>query len=82
MAMIPLNLVLRKSRSAYEFKGKRINNLMFMEDHKLYAESEQGLESLVHTVRVFSKDIGIEFGIEKCAKLLLRRGKVTASEGN
>ena len=52
-----------------------------MDDLKLYAKSEQGLESLVHTVRIFSEDIGMDFGIEKCAKLLLRRGKVTSSDG-
>ena len=56
--------------------GSEKNHLMFMDDLKLYAKSEQGLESLVHTVRVFSEDIGMDFGIKKCAKLLLRRGKV------
>ena len=65
IAMIPLSLVLRKSRFAYEFNGERINHLMFMDDLKLYAKSEQGLESLVHTLRVFSEDIGMDFGIEK-----------------
>ena len=74
--MIPLNLLFRKARFAYDVNGKRINHLMFMD-----ARSEQGLESLVHTVRIFSEDIGMDFGIDKCAKLMLRRGKVTASDG-
>ena len=34
---------------------------------KLYSRIEKGLDSLVQTVRVFSEDIGMEFGIEKCA---------------
>ena len=46
IAIIPLSLVLRKSCFVYEFNGERINHLMFMDDLKLYAKSEQGLESL------------------------------------
>ena len=53
----------------------QLTSSMFMDDLKLYTKSEQGLESLAHTVRVLSEDIGMDFGIEKCAKLLLRRGK-------
>ena len=40
-----------------------------MDDLKLYSRSEKGLDSLVQTVRVFSEDIGMEFGTEKCAVL-------------
>ena len=38
-----------------------------MDDLKLYSLSEKGLDSLVQTVRVFNDDVGMEFGIEKCA---------------
>ena len=37
-----------------------------MDDLKLYSRSEKGLDSLVQTVRVFSEDVGIQFGIEVC----------------
>ena len=40
-----------------------------MDNLKLYSRNEKGLDSLVQTVRVFSKDVGIEFGIEKCVRL-------------
>ena len=36
----------------------------------IYSRSEKELDSLVQTVRVFSEDVGIEFGIEKCAVLV------------
>ena len=42
-----------------------------MDDLKLYSRSEKGWDSLVQTVRVFSKDIGMEFGTEKCAMLVI-----------
>ena len=36
-----------------------------MDNLKLYSRSEKGLDSLVQTVRVFSEDVGMGFGIEK-----------------
>ena len=52
-----------------------------MDDLKLYSRSEKGLDSLVQTVRVLSEDIGMEFGIEKCAMLLMEKGKIVNSVG-
>ena len=39
------------------------------------------MDSLVQTVRVFSEDIEMEFGIEKCAMLLMEKGKTVKSVG-
>ena len=44
-----------------------------MYDLELY---EKGLDSLDQIVRIFSDDIGMEFGIDKCATLVLKRGKL------
>ena len=52
-----------------------------MDDFKLYSRSEKGLDSLVQTFRVFSEDIGIDFGIEKCAVLVMEKGKIVKSVG-
>ena len=46
-----------------------------MDDLKLYSKSERALDSLIQTVRIFSKDIGMQLGIDKCAMLILRNGK-------
>ena len=51
-----------------------------MDDLKLYAKTEEELESLVQTVRVFSEDIGIKFSIEKCSMLVMKRGKKVNSD--
>ena len=76
-------MILRKAKAAYEFsKSKeKINHLLFMDDLKLYSRSEKGLDSLVQTVRVFSKDIGMEFGIKKCAMLVMEKRKIVKSVG-
>ena len=83
LALIPLSLILRKVKAAYKFSEskEKINHLLFMNDLKLYSQSEKGLDSLVQTVCVFSEDIGMEFGIEKCAMLIMEKGKIVKSVG-
>ena len=63
------------------FQKAKINHFLFMDDLKLYSQSEKRLDSLVQTVRVFSEDIGMEFGIEKCAMLIMEEGKIVKSVG-
>ena len=52
-----------------------------MDDLKLHICNEKELHSLVQTIRIFSKDIGMEFGIEKCAMLVIEKGKIVKSVG-
>ena len=52
-----------------------------MDDLKLYTSNKNQLDSLVKVVKIFSEDIGMEFGLNKCAILELKRGKVVKSEG-
>ena len=83
LALIPLSLILREAKAAYEFSEskEKFNHLLLMDDLKLYSRREKGLDSLVQTVHVFSEDIGMEFGIEKCAMLLMEKGKIVKSVG-
>ena len=52
-----------------------------MDGMKLYGKNVKGIKSLVQTVRAFSSDIGMDFGIEKCAVMIMKRGKLVRSEG-
>ena len=52
-----------------------------MDDFKLYSRNEKELDSLVQAIRITSKDIGITFGIEKCAMLVVEKGKIVKSVG-
>ena len=58
LALIPISLILRKVKAAYEFSEskEKINHLLFTDDLKLYSRSDKGLDSLVQTVRVFRED--------------------------
>ena len=83
LALIPLSLVLRNAKAAYEFSGskEKINHLLFMDDLKLYSRNEKELDSFVWTIHIFSKDVGMEFGIEKSAMLVIEKGKIVKSVG-
>ena len=59
---------------------KKINHLFYMDDLKLYAQNDGELEGLLKTVKAFSDDIGMEFGLDKCAKATFKRGKLVTSE--
>ena len=48
---------------------------MYMDDIKLFAKNEKELEIQIHAVRIYSQDIVMEFGIEKCALLVMKSGK-------
>ena len=38
-----------------------------------------GLQRLIDLVGTFSSDIGMSFGIQKCAKLTIKRGKLVST---
>ena len=46
-----------------------------MDDIKLFAKNEKELKTLIHAIRVYSQDVGMEFGIEKFAMLVMKSGK-------
>ena len=52
-----------------------------MDDLKLYSPNDKDVGSLVQTIRIFSKDIGMEFGIEKCVMLVIEKRKIVKSVG-
>ncbi|XP_069995049.1 uncharacterized protein [Penaeus vannamei] len=52
-----------------------------MDDLKLFAKDRDQIDSLVNTVRIFSEDIRMEFGLSKCGVLITERGKVVESDG-
>ena len=50
-----------------------------MDSYKLYGRSEEEQESLINVVWVFSQDIGMKFGLDKCA--VLKQGVQVHCEG-
>ena len=81
LALIAISLIVRKVKAASEFSQnkEKINNLLFMVDLMLHNQSERGLDSVVQIVCVFSEDVGIDFGGEKFAMLVMMKGKIVNS---
>ena len=75
--MILLTLVLRQAKASYKVKkgGKKINQLLFMDDLKLFAKNKGQVDSLVNMKIIFSKDIKMEFELPKCRVLIMKRRK-------
>ena len=83
LAMMPFNNILRKCTTGYKLSRsqEKINHVMYVDDIKLFAKNEKELETLIHAVRIYSQDIGMEFGIEKCAMLVMKSGKRHMTDG-
>ena len=42
-----------------------------MNDIKMFAKNEKEFDILIQTIRICSQDIGMGFGIEKCAMFII-----------
>ena len=92
VAMIPMSMLLKREKMGYRLGGQtgqgtetgcRINHLLFMDDLKIYGANWEEAKNLTEIVQKFSADIGMEFGLDKCAVLELRGGvKVRADRIN
>jgi hypothetical protein len=51
-----------------------------MADLKLISKSEEELQKQIQTVKTFSDDIHMEFGLEKCSKIAFKTGKLAHSQ--
>ena len=53
--------------AGYDLASRKglLNYLLFMANFKLYGKNEKQVDTLINTVRVFSSDIAMEFGISK-----------------
>ena len=83
LALVPLTSELATSGYGYKILNTSapISNLFYMDDLKLYSKNEQEQVGELKIVKQFSDDIGMEFGLEKCAKASFMKGKL-ASTGN
>ena len=69
--VMQLNHILRKCTAGYKLSKsqEKTNHLMHIDDIKPFAKNEKELKTLIQTVRMYSQDIGMRFGIEKYAML-------------
>ena len=53
----------------------KLTHLFFVDDLKMYSENINQAKQQLDIVILFSKDIGMQFGLEKCAYVYIERGK-------
>ena len=74
--------ILRTANPEYELgTGEMINNLLFMDNLKMYSKRESVLDCFIQTVRIFREDNGMLFWIDKGAMLLMKKMKIVKSDG-
>jgi hypothetical protein len=58
----------------------KISHLLYMDNMKLLGKSEEELQKHIQTVTTFSDNIHMEFGLDKCAKIVFKKGKPVHSQ--
>ena len=85
MALNPLSKELNRTSYGYRMttghgktaKHQLISHLLYMDDLKLYGRNFNQLDGFLHTVRTFSDDIQMKFGLDKCAVAHFVNGRLS-----
>ncbi|XP_044759165.1 uncharacterized protein LOC123316918 [Coccinella septempunctata] len=83
LALNPLSIMLKNTKYGYVINKSRqiaISHRLFMDDLKLYGANSDQLRRMLELVAAFSESIGMEMGVEKCAVLDVRRGRIENAE--
>ena len=79
LSINPLSDMLNKSNKGYNIKQTNtqytLSHLIYMDDIKLYASNLRDIKKLADITEMFSVDIKMELGIDKCKMQSIRRGK-------
>lgn len=82
MAVNPLSTMLESSTYGYIISRRpalKMSHLLFMDDLKVYAANPEQLKGQLELVSKFSRSISMEFGLEKCAFVHIKGGKIQNS---
>ncbi|XP_039276066.1 uncharacterized protein LOC111055986 [Nilaparvata lugens] len=80
MALNPLSRMLRDSGYGYVLKRNpqvKVSHSLYMDDLKVYAANQDQLKNMLQLVKNFSDSICMEFGLEKCKVLHVKRGQIS-----
>ena len=75
IAIIPLTNELNRADCGYQVHGteRKISHLLHMDDLKLLGRNENDWKNDMKIVQTISKDINMNFGLEKCARIRLKK---------
>jgi hypothetical protein len=77
IAITPLTSELNRTECGYRIYGtdRKISHLLYRDDLKLLGRYENDLQNELKIVQTINKDINMNFGLEKCARMCLKRGR-------
>jgi len=75
ICLIPITEQLNRLKTGYEehTTKTKISHILYVDDLKLIAKSEEELQKQIQTVKTVSDDIHMEFVLGKCAKTAFKR---------
>ena len=79
LTLFPLTNELNRTGYEYKIREESINHLSYLNNLKLFAKDDHKLEGLLQTVKKFSDDIGMKYGLEKCTKATFFKGRLEKS---
>ena len=69
IALIPLTNELNRADCGYQVHGTE-RKILYMDDLKLLGRNENDLKNEIKIVHTISKDLNMNFGLEKCARIV------------
>ena len=69
---------MEEAQAGIKIAGRNINNLRYVDDTTLMAESEEGLKSLLMKVKVENENVGLKLNIQKMK--IMASGPITSWE--
>ncbi|CAH2105270.1 unnamed protein product [Euphydryas editha] len=79
LALNPLSDLINHSKLGFKLNNEQsstISHLMYMDDIKLFASNASDLFNLADITQQFSTDINMQFGVDKCKILSIKKGKL------
>ena len=80
IALAPLSALINESRYGFRINSMVISHLFYVDDLKTLAKNDEEQQRILVIVKAFSDYITMEFGLDKCAKATLKKGKLTSTE--
>lgn len=79
ISLLPLSVALRASRGYMcgppSNRVHKVTHLLYLDDLKLFANSEDQLQRSLNITGTYTRDVGMDFGLDKCAVVHLHRGR-------
>ena len=79
LALTPISRLLRRNKVGYTIEKMKVNNLLYIDDLKVFAKGKEEMEKCRALIKMFSDDIKMEFGLSKCAVIHINKGTIVNS---